>query len=440
VEKVKDKNRLTDGIMAKNYDSLKSGEKQNKKSNRKVVYIYTGIAVFTVALNILSWCSSGFSDAYILYVFPLWVNTYGRLTGLVDFSVGEWLIAAGLILAVCALVLAAALIFAGIYKFINREKSGITESVISVKYVKFMKLCRKYYIFFAWVFLIVCLIMTLNCFILYHATPLSEKFFETNVEYELEDVINVRNMVVEKCNELSAQMNRDAQERVDYPGSILSDGKESDMQDKAVEAMKNLGAEYPAMNINGYFPRPKAMYFSDFMCQQHMQGYYFPFSMEANYNDVMYVLNKPFTMCHELAHLKGYIYEDEANFIGYLACIGSDDVYFQYSGYLSAFSYLENDLYKAKLNAPSAFAQAAEKNPLTDVLTQVYADNIFVEQTEWDRIEDSAILDTETVDKAADVFIDANLKVNGVSDGALSYNRMVELLMQYYNEKNFLLN
>jgi hypothetical protein len=242
-------------------------------------------------------------------------------------------------------------------------------------------------------------------------------------------------MVVEKCNELSAQMNRDAQGRVDYPGSILSDGKESDMQDKAVEAMKNLGAEYPAMNINGYFPRPKAMYFSDFMCQQHMQGYYFPFSMEANYNDVMYVLNKPFTMCHELAHLKGYIYEDEANFIGYLACIGSDDIYFQYSGYLSAFSYLENDLYKAKHTAPSAFAQAEAKNPLTNVLTQVYADNIFVEQTEWDRIEDSAILDTETVDKAADVFIDANLKVNGVEDGALSYNRMVELLMQYYYEE-----
>ena len=56
--------------------------------------------------------------------------------------------------------------------------------------------------------------------------------------------------------------------------------------------------------------------------------------MEANYNDVMYIMNKPDTFCHELAHLRGYIYEDEANFIGYLACVESEDAFFQYAGYL----------------------------------------------------------------------------------------------------------
>ena len=42
------------------------------------------------------------------------------------------------------------------------------------------------------------------------------------------------------------------------------------------------------------------MFFSDFMCQMYMCGYYFPFSMEANYNDVMSIMKKPATMCHEL--------------------------------------------------------------------------------------------------------------------------------------------
>jgi hypothetical protein len=288
-------------------------------------------------------------------------------------------------------------------------------------------ICRKFYVFFAWVILAVCLIMTLNCFILYHATPLSEKYFggQNADDYTLSDVISLRNMVVEKCNELSTQINRNEQGKVDYTGSSLDNGDISDMQDKAVETMKNLG-------MKGYLPRPKALVFSDFMCQQHMQGYYFPFSMEANYNDVMYVMNKPFTMCHELAHLKGYIYEDEANFIGYLACIESDDIYFQYSGYLCAYSYLENDLIKAKKTAPSAFEQAVSEQSLSAVDGQVYEDNIFVEQAEWERIEGSALIPTETVDKAADTFIDANLKINGVEDGALSYNRMVELLMLYY--------
>ena len=46
-----------------------------------------------------------------------------------------------------------------------------------------------------------------------------------------------------------------------------------------------------------------------------IDGLYFPFSMEANYNDTMSIMNKPFTMCHELAHTHGYIFEDEANFL-----------------------------------------------------------------------------------------------------------------------------
>ncbi|MFQ8979614.1 MAG: DUF3810 family protein [Waltera sp.] len=44
-------------------------------------------------------------------------------------------------------------------------------------------------------------------------------------------------------------------------------------------------------------------------------------------------MEKPATMCHELAHIRGYIYEDEANFIAFLACVESDDSTFQYAGY-----------------------------------------------------------------------------------------------------------
>lgn len=50
--------------------------------------------------------------------------------------------------------------------------------------------------------------------------------------------------------------------------------------------------------------------------------------MEANYNRQMYVANVPATLCHELSHLKGVILEDEANFLGYLACVSSEDAFF----------------------------------------------------------------------------------------------------------------
>ena len=39
--------------------------------------------------------------------------------------------------------------------------------------------------------------------------------------------------------------------------------------------------------------------------------------------------------------------EDEANFIAYLACTGSDNVYLQYAGWVYALIYAANALYSA---------------------------------------------------------------------------------------------
>ena len=53
-------------------------------------------------------------------------------------------------------------------------------------------------------------------------------------------------------------------------------------------------------------------------------------------------------------------------------------------------------------------------------------------QEGWKKVEDNAIFKTETVKKAADTFIDTNLKVNGVSAGKVSYSHVVGLIMDYY--------
>ncbi len=278
-----------------------------------------------------------------------------------------------------------------------------------------------FYRIYAWILLGVCLIMTLNCTLLYHGDTFNNRYFagEGRDTYNLEELLVVRNFVVCRCNELSGQMERDAN------GDILYCG---DMRQEAVCAMQKLGETYSA--LGGFYPYPKPLLFSDFMCQQYMQGYYFPFSMEANYNDVMYLMNKPATLCHELAHLKGYIYEDEANFIGFLACISSEDLVFQYSGYLSVLNYLDNDFYDAM---GGDLERYRSEEP---ILPQVFADNIFVKQEDWDRINEEALIDTEIVEAASDSFTEASLRLNGVEDGMISYNRVVKLLLQYYLDIN----
>lgn len=407
-----------------------TGERMGKaKFLRKGRMVYGGIAVLTILLNVAAWNSSRFSDWYIAHIFPIWVGTYGRVTGLLPFSLGEWLIAAGLVLVALALLSGIGWLGIGVAETLRALFRGA--SGCRAGFCWYGRFCRGFYRFFAWMLLIVCLIMTLNCFILYHTSTFSEHYFgEDDSEYGLEELIAVYNMVAEQCNLLAGAMERDETGTVLYRGSLREDGTLLDMADMAREMMRKLGEEYP--QLDGFYPRPKALWASDFMCQQHMQGYYFPFSMEANYNDVMYILNKPATMCHELAHLRGYIYEDEANFIGYLACVQSEDAFFRYAGYLSVLSYLNNDLYKAWKENQAAFEETATVIEPVVVDSQVWTDNIFVVQEEWDRINGKALIDTEVVDRAADVFIDTNLKVNGVVDGTVSYSRVVRLLLQYY--------
>ena len=445
---------------------------------RKSLIIYAGIGLLTILLNVAAWNSRGFSDWYIANIFPVWVNLYGRVTGLFPFSVGEWMLGAGVVMVIFALLLGLACAMGGAVRGISRlvrlqearrlgsrlvraqegsrlvrlqeagqsgdrlaqsGDAGRQKGAACRRTGGFWRFAAGFYRFLAWTLLAVCLVMTLNCFILYHASTFSEHYFgEDDGEYELTELIAVYNIVAGKCNQLAKVMERDEAGRVIYtgPGGELQ-GAEYRVQlnalaDQARELMRRLGKTYP--QLDGYYPRPKALLASDFMCQQYMKGYYFPFSMEANYNDVMQILNIPETMCHELAHLRGYIFEDEANFIAYLACTQSDDVFFQYSGYLGVLVYLNNDLYKAWEESRVSYEAAAAVIPPVAVDSRVWADDVFVTQDEWDRINGKALIDTEIVDEISDAFIDTNLKVNGVTDGAVSYSRVVRLLLQYYRQ------
>ena len=83
-----------------------------RKRNMGKYAVYCGTLLLIAALNMAAWNSTDFSDWYIAHIFPLWVNTYGRITGLVPFSVGEWMLGAGTVLIVMAIVLG--LVWAGI--------------------------------------------------------------------------------------------------------------------------------------------------------------------------------------------------------------------------------------------------------------------------------------------------------------------------------------
>ncbi len=360
--------------------------------------ILTGIFLFTGVVYALAWFFPKAVDFYRLFLFPISTNTLARFMSLFPFSVGEFLIIAGIGVVVLAVFI------------------GIAAVFIKGKFRKFV--CR-YLEFMVWVLAWVAVTETFGCFVLYHATTLEDSYFQGE-EIDQETLISLYEYLATQANELSLSFKeRDKEEG--YPVY------EGDVALSCREAMQALGEEYPF--LKGYYPRAKAIANSDFMSQQYLEGIYFPFTLEANYNTTMYPVNTPSAICHELSHLKGVILEDEANFFGFLACIKSQDAYLQYSGYLSVLGYVGREV---KKTVPEEIRQT-----MTQPNSQVQKDSVFLTEDSWEKVESKAVIETEVVNQATDAFLDGTLKSNGIQDGMVSYSRVVRILGKWYR-KNYM--
>ena len=365
-----------------------------KFSIRKRYSVLIALCLIMVLINVLSRVCSPFADFYTEKIFPLITNPLSFISGLLPFSIGEILIIMGILLVIAGIPITAILLIFG-KKF--RRK---TLSVACFVYL------------FAFTFVLTT--ETMNCFIMYQCKPFSEKYLNHS-EHTQSQITDLYSLLIEKTNTLSEKVPRDSMNYFEFTG---------DVNPEAQRAMKKAGETFP--QLKGYYPKAKPIQFSYFMSQSHLSGIYFPFSLEANYNDDMCRTNLPETVCHELSHLKGFIQEDEANFISFFATTQcSDDLSFQYSGYLSALEYVHNEIYNQ--NITEAF-----------YLTDSISDNVrrdwfrFMPDNYWQENKKKEIIPTEKVNTVSTTAIDTNIKVNGREEGIKSYSLVVELLLDFY--------
>ncbi len=384
---------------------------------KSLKYFLLSAFSLAVLINVLAWNSTAFCDYYVYQIFPIWLNTYGKWTSNFPFSVGE-------IMIVSAVALLCIFVMLGLIAviFLLRRRTGRKNQTWTVgaeyNWLRFQKGYRRYNTFFACLLVAITWIMTLNCYILYHCSTFEEKYWQNMAakeEYTIEELGQLRDFVVTRVNQYAKMMERDEN------GLIVYDGN---MEEEAIRAMQNLGEVYP--QLAGFYTTPKKISASEFLSQQYMKGYYFPFSLEANYNDVMYIMSKPATMCHELAHTKGFIYEDEPNLIAFLACLHSDDIMFQYSGYLSVLTYIDNDFIKSIDSNKEIY------NSHVKISSQVKKDRVFLTEDAWTKVEQKAVISTKTLKKASNTFNNTTLVLNGVEQGSASYRDVVGLLLDYY--------
>ena len=375
---------------------------QKKKKRRFPLSIQLcvalGLILGAVILEIIAVNSTSFSDWYRAHIYPIWVNTYGRLTSLFPFSFGEILIMIAVFGIPASLL---AMIVLLIIKKGRRKKVG---KVFGYVYL--------------WIITFVVVVQVNNCFVLYRTSNFAQTNGIPENQHTNEQLEMLGDTIVVELNEAAENVQRDDKGRI-----VMN----CDYDETAKKAMNALGKEFK--NLEGYYVTPKPIICSFFMSQMNLTGIYFPFSMEANYNNDCYKAKLPCTVCHELAHTRGYIQEDEATFIAVLACIRSDDPYYRYAGYLTALTYVRNKIF----DYASDDKKAEFDGQISD---KVWAD-IDANREYWDSVKEKedTVFDTQTVSKLSSEFVDSNLKLNGVEDGSKSYGRMVDLMLNYFIDK-----
>ncbi len=339
----------------------------------------------------ISRASRDFADWFCFNVYPVFSGIGSRIWGVFPFSCAEILV---------VLVIAGAL-------------TGLVFLVRHTVKHKGRRI-KAFLNGFSWAEVIAAalfLTVTFNCLVGYNRTPFSQYSGLTLREYTADELKELTLYLIDQANEIAERVDLDGEGRPVKPW---------DFNKYAVKAMEGLGEKYEVLKT--YYPQRKGVLCSDLMSSFNLAGICFPVTLEANFNQAMPVSSQGFTACHELSHLSGFIREDEANFIAFMACRESESTYFRYSGYLGALTYALNALHGA--------VSSEEYYEVCGKLSSVILNEYAYRNEYWSPYQKKVTY------KVSSVVNDTYLKANNQTDGTKSYGRIVDLMLaEYLGEK-----
>jgi hypothetical protein len=364
----------------------------------------------TAVLAVVSRFSAGFSEWYARNIYPIFVGIIGRIFSVFPFSVAEILLIILILAGLTGLVLF-------IVKLILKKgerKAFLLKVAMPLSCTVSAAL----------------LIYILNCGINYNRHIfLDGEEFGFSGDYKF-----VKHDDYEEKERAVFLLLLEEFEKSDILAHIQTDENgifklTSNLKKTAPQAMKNLAKSYPRLAV--YYPPPKPALTSDLMTTAWLNGVFSPYTIEANYNNIIPDSEKIETVLHELAHVAGFMREEEANFIAFLAAKESGIPEFEYTAYLSVFQRLRHvsqDPLTGQELLP--FEVLRDLSAQEDFWWNRYYDVTYGEDGEITDISPNAAV--EVMGAISKTVNDAYLKSQGQSDGVESYGRMIDLVVAWY--------
>lgn len=347
----------------------------------KIIY---ALAALCAILYICFICFPEFSDIFNRYVSPFVRGFLATLTGWIPFSLAEFLL-----LMVPFIVIAIVVFGLKRYSSSWRDVLIFSLTILSVA---------------AYVFST----FTLGFVPAYRGSRLDKKLGLDKQPVSADELRDTTYAVLEELTAIESEIGFKSDGFSVMPYSY------EELNDKLMDAYDVACEKYDF--IPKLHSRVKRVMLSEPMTYTHISGVYTFFTGEANINTNFPDYTLPYTAAHELAHQRGIAREDEANFVAFLVCKDSDDVYIRYSAYLNMYEYLRNALYAAN----------------TDYYTETYYSvpvNCRKEMTAYSKFFDK--YRENVIEEVSETVNDTFLTING-TEGTRSYGMVVDLAVAYY--------
>lgn len=245
----------------------------------------------------------------------------------------------------------------------------------------------------------------------YYREPLFQKM-HIEREYSDADLLAFTKKLIVKTNEIQFQITNNKNAKIALPYS------QKEVFQMNLNGYTNLAKEHPYFKYETL--SVKKSLFSVPLTYMGFGGYLNPFTNEAQVNDLLPMYSFPLTASHEMAHQIGFASENECNFIGVLANVKNDNLYFQYSGYSFALRYCLG-IWK--------FKNETIFNELKKTVHPGILKNYQESQDFWKKYD-------TVIDEGFHFLYDNFLKSNNQQDGMESYSKFIDLMINYYRNKS----
>lgn len=355
------------------------------KKNKINIYISVFLLVQLFFVQLISHYPSFIERYYSNGVYPIISKVLRFLFGWIPFSFGDVLI--GYVVFVFLRFL---------YRlFKSKFKNSLPKLLQVTAFISVLYFC--FYLF--WGF---------N----YFREPLAKNLGFNQTKYTTEQLFEVTNYTIIQLNLVHQQITKNDTLKVDNPYT------QKEMYLKSIAGYENLEKEFPQLSYS--FTSVKSSLMSLIQTYNGTSGYFNPLTGEAQVNDRIPKTGYPTTVCHEMAHQIGFAAENEANFVGYLAALSNDDLYFKYAAYRMAFSYLISELRIHDKELYRELFKKVNKGVLID----------FKESNEfWNQYQNPI---EPLIKKGYNSYLKAHKQEKGIQ----SYNYVVDLLISYYKSKS----